>query len=221
MKVYLSGVLKRTEVKEIPKISDLILDSGAFTFFSSGTCVDWIEYLKRYAAFINRHKVEHFFELDIDKLVGYEKVLEFRRRLEDGTGRQCIPVWHKSRGKEAFLEMCEDYSYVAIGGIASKEIMPRQHSAFPWFIREAHRRGARIHGLGYTNAAGMARYHWDSVDSTSWVSGCKYGHYYQFDGTSIRYRDLPEGKRLKNSTEAAAYSLNEWAKFQKYASKHL
>lgn len=67
----------------IPCINKFLLDSGAFTFFTAGQHVDWNDYVKRYIDFINRNKVDMFFELDIDPLVGYPKVLEFR---EDRTG---------------------------------------------------------------------------------------------------------------------------------------
>ena len=94
---------KRIE-KYIPLMKDFLLDSGAFTFFSSGKTVNWEEYVDKYADFINRNNVKHFFELDIDKLIGYENVLKLRKRLELETGKQCIPVWHKPRGKEEFLK---------------------------------------------------------------------------------------------------------------------
>lgn len=75
----------------IPRSKKFLLDSGAFTFFSKGGCADWEKYIKRYASFINRNNIELFFELDIDKLVGYEKVLFYRKKLEDMTGKPVIP----------------------------------------------------------------------------------------------------------------------------------
>lgn len=205
----------------IPKLKKFLLDSGAFTFFTSGKRVNWSEYLHKYIAFINRNKVEHFFELDIDSLVGYANVLEFRKTLETSTGKKCIPVWHKSRGKEEFLKMCDEYSYVAIGGIVSKEITPQEYKYFPWFIKEAHNRGAKIHGLGFTNLEGLKKYKFDSVDSTSWTTGNRFGAIYTFNGTTIEKKDRPEGKRLKDARASAIRNFNEWVKFQKYAEKNL
>jgi hypothetical protein len=66
-----------TTEKLIPFFGDFLLDSGAFTFMqNSKKAVDWEEYIERYAAFINRNNVEKYFELDIDSVVGYDKVLE-------------------------------------------------------------------------------------------------------------------------------------------------
>lgn len=205
----------------IPRISHFMLDSGAFTFMqgTSGE-VDWDEYLQRYIDFINRNDVKLFFELDIDSVVGYERVLELRKKLEDGTGKKCIPVWHISRGKDDFLKMCDEYDYVAVGGIVSKEIPPKKYPMFSWLIREAHRRGAKIHGLGFTNLEGLKKYHFDSVDSTAWTTGNRFGAIYQFDGQTMR-KHSREGSRLKDSRAVAVNNFNEWVKFQDYAREHL
>lgn len=136
-----------TENAIIPNCKEFLLDSGAFTFMSKKPKADWDRYIKDYAGFIRRNNVRNFFELDIDSIVGYEKVKEYRNRLEDLAGAQCIPVWHKSRGKDEFLRMCEDYPYIAIGGIVTKEISKEQYPFFSWFISEAHKKSARYMGL--------------------------------------------------------------------------
>lgn len=205
----------------IPYLKHFLLDSGAFTFFTSGKKVDWDDYVDRYAEFIKEFDVKDFFELDIDPLVGYKRVLELRERLETKAERPCIPVWHKSRGKAEFLKMCDAYDYVAIGGIVSKEIKPPEYKYFPWFIEQAHRRGAKIHGLGFTNLEGMVKYHFDSVDSTSWTTGNRFGAIYQFDGRTMRKHGKPDGMRLSDARTAAVHNFNEWVKFQKYAERYL
>ena len=212
---------KFTEDVVIPQVSKFLLDSGAFSFFSGGKGTNWDEYLRDYADFINRNKVDRFFELDIDSLVGYDKVLQMRRELERMTDKPCIPVWHKSRGKEAFIQMCKDYDYVSIGGIVSKEITKPEYKYFPWFIDTAHKYGAKIHGLGFTNLADLPKYHFDSVDSTSWTAGNKFGTIYQFNGKTIVNYDRPKGTRLTDAKTVAVHNFTEWVKFQQYAKTHL
>jgi hypothetical protein len=198
-----------------------MLDSGAFTFFSAGGGVKWDDYIKQYAAFINRNRVEKYFELDIDKLIGYEKVLYYRARLEDMTGKPCIPVWHKSRGLDEFIKMCEHYDYVSIGGIASREITQREYKYFPHFINTAHKHGAKIHGLGFTSVQGLRRFHFDSVDSTSWLSGARYGTLYIFDGQTITAQvKKAKGRRIADYKAATIHNFKEWEKFAKYAEKY-
>lgn len=206
----------------IPKLKNFMLDSGAFTFMTSHKGnVDWNDYLRRYADFINKNDVKRFYELDIDSVVGYEKVLEMRRWLEAETGKKPIPVWHKSRGKNEYLKMCDEYDYVAIGGIVSKEIKPPDYKHFPWFINEAHKRGAKIHGLGFTSLEGIRKYHFDSVDSTSWTIGNRFGIVYYFDGMTMKKQAKREGQRLKDAKAVAINNFNEWAKFQRYAKTNL
>lgn len=188
---------------------------------NSKSHLDWNDYIEKYANFINRNKIEKFFELDIDSVVGYDKVLKFREKLEKLTGKQCIPVWHKSRGLDEFKKMCDEYSYVAIGGIVSKEIKPDQYKAFPIMINEAHKRGAKIHGLGFTNLKLLPKCHFDSVDSTAWTTGNRFGFIYHFNGKTMEKINCPKGKRLADSRKVALINYIEWIKFQKYAENNL
>lgn len=210
-----------TEKVIIPRCKRFLLDSGAFTFFSRGGTVDWNDYVKRYAGFINQNKIDRFFELDIDVLVGYEKVLDVRHRIEELTGKPVIPVWHKSRGIDKYYKMCEQYDYVAIGGIVSKEIKRNEYRVFPKLILEAHKRGAMVHGLGFTNLKGMEIYKFDSVDSTTWTCGTRFGQLYTFNGKTLIQRKRPQGKRISVPKDVALHNWREWVKFSKYAETHL
>lgn len=119
------------QIEEIPKWKMFLLDSGAFTFMhgieASSKPVDWDGYLSRYIDFINRNNVQHFFELDVDSIVGYDAVKRMRVRLEAETEKQSIPVWHRSRGLDEFKRLCRDYPYIGIGGFAIKHIQPSEY----------------------------------------------------------------------------------------------
>jgi len=243
MKVFLAGTApfqELTERKYIPyllesfyyfkdwqvnyiamKTKDFLLDSGAFTFMSNAKSnANWDEYIESYANFINRNNIEKFFELDIDSIVGYKKVLEYRHKLESLTGKRCIPVWHKNRGVDDFKRICAEYDYVAIGGIVAKEIRPEHYKVFPALINEAHKNGAKIHGLGFTNINLLPMYHFDSVDSTSWTSGCRFGTLYHFNDGKMTVFSKTKGKRALRE-KANEHNLDEWIKFQKYAEAKL
>lgn len=211
----------------IPHYGDFLLDSGAFTFCGTGGFneAQFEGYIERYADFINRNHVDKFFELDVDSITGYEKVLQYRKKLERLTNRQSIPVWHISRGKDEFIKHCDEYPYVALGGYvaAIKASDPRQKSyvnAYPWFISEAHKRGKKIHGLGFTQLKLLPKYHFDSVDSTAWTTGNRFGYLYYFDGKTMQKRDVPKGMKLGDSKKAALHNYTEWIKYQKYALTH-
>ena len=206
-------------------MGDFLLDSGAFTFMQNAkTHVDWDDYLRRYAAFINRNKVEKFFELDIDSVVGYDQVLKYREKLEALTGRQAIPVWHTNRGKDEFVRAAKEYPYVAIGGLVGtgkSEYARKYWKYFPWFIKTAHDNGAKIHALGFTSLDGIKQFHFDSVDSTAWTTGNRFGYLYRFTGDSIAKIDVPPGHRIAKPRDTALNNFQEWVKFQKWADTHL
>ena len=211
----------------IPVIKEcdlFLLDSGAFTFMNnSKNNVDFDEYLTKYISFINTHDIKYFFELDVDVIVGLKEVERLRKRLEEETGKKCIPVWHKSRGKDYFIKMCKEYDYIAIGGIVTKEIKPYEFKYFKWFIDTAHSYGCKIHGLGFTNLKGLYIYNFDSVDSTSWVAGGKFDSLYHFNGREMKQVDTGNRKRRSDlSTDPInRHNYYEWVKFQHYAEKFL
>lgn len=206
----------------LPYFGDFLLDSGAFTFMQGrGGSPDWDEYVERYAHFIVKNDIKKYFELDIDSVVGYPRVKEIRRKLENATNRPCIPVWHLSRGIDEYRRMCDEYNYIAIGGIVSGEIKKNKYNAFPALINEAHKRKAKVHGLGFTNLEWLKVCHFDSVDSTAWTTGNRFGFLYYFDGKTMRKKDPPKGHKLGNTRAVALNNYSEWIKFQKYAETHL
>lgn len=188
---------------------------------NTGRQCDWDEYVKRYADFINRNDVKKFLELDIDSVVGYENVLKIRERLESETGKKCIPVWHKSRGFKEFEKDCKNYSYVSVGGIVAGEITKKDYPAFKPLIKTAHKYGAKIHGLGFTQISLLKDFHFDSVDSSSWTAGNRFGLAYYFDGKQLVKQSAGSGQRIGNLRALAVHNFNEWVKFQKYAETNL
>ena len=216
--------IKEWEIPILKNSDFFLIDSGAFTFMSDlSKQPDFDAYLDKYICFINENNIQHFFELDLDSVVGIKEVERLRSRLESETGKKSIPVWHKSRGKDYFIKMCKSYEYVSIGGIVSNEIKPAEYIYFKWFIDTAHYYGCKIHALGFTDPKGMYAYPFDSVDSTAWTLGARYGLLYHFNGRAIS-RISPNNLRIKRSIspkELDRWNCEEWVKFQRYADTHL
>ena len=214
--------IKEEMMQYLLKCEDFLLDSGAYTFLQGRKSVVWDEYVERYAHFIKKHDVKHYFEMDIDPIVGYEKVKEFRNTLERITGKQSIPVWHRYRGFDEYIKLCEEYEYIAIGGLAIKEIKTVEYNVLPFLINEAHKRGAKVHGLGFTSTSYFDRIKFDTVDSTTWNVGGKFGNICVFDEKSyMKKRIQKKGMRCIKQKELMLHNWNEWVKFQKFADKHL
>jgi hypothetical protein len=213
---------KKGYSKIIPYLKDFMLDSGAFSFINSQKAkISWDEYLEEYASYIGETHTEKYFELDIDLLVGYEKVKEYRARLEALTGVPSIPVWHRSRGREEFMRLCDEYPYVAVGGIAIKHIRLDEYKYFTMLIQEAHKRNCKIHALGFTHLTEVRKYHFDSVDSSSWTSGGRYGSVYRYSNGKMHLQKHRANTRVTDVHGIDSFNFREWVKYQRYAEVHL
>lgn len=186
-----------------------LLDSGAFTFlYGAGKEVDFDSYVDKYIEFIKANNVPLFFEMDVDSIVGLKNVEGFRRRIEGRTGKQPIVVFHKERGKDYFIDMVKNYPYVAIGGIAGKGNQRRDYLPyFRWFIDTAHAHGAKIHGLGFTDFAHLRNLPFDSVDSTSWLVGGRYGVMYEMRDGIPRQRCIRKAGCKVNGNKLNEYNM--------------
>lgn len=119
---------------------EILIDSGAHSF-QKGTKVDWDLYTQEYANFIktfDRNNVVGYFEMDVDNIIGYPKVLELRKVLERVSDK-IIPVWHKNRKLDEFKKMCQDYSgkIVAITGFKNEDIKDDQYLMFLKYAKKA------------------------------------------------------------------------------------
>jgi hypothetical protein len=201
-----------------------ILDSGAFTFLNNkkGQSINWEQYVISYGNFIKQNNIKHFFELDIDPIVGLKEVERLRILLEQTAQRKCIPVWHKSRGLDYWKQMCKDYNYVAIGGIVTKEIKRSEYDIFGPLLKIARDNKTKVHGLGFTNLNGLKKYKFYSVDSTNWLSA-RFGTtgLYYFTGDNLKNINKPANTKKIDLQAMNIFNFIEWLKFSKYAEQNL
>lgn len=203
-----------------------VLDSGAFTYMSqvkSGNKVinvDFDKFVEEYAAFINKWNVQHFFELDVDVVIGLKEVERLRTKLERLTKKKCIPVFHKSRGLDYYYKMCEEYDFIALGGLAIKDFSNEEKKKLSVFIDIAHKYNTKIHGLGFTNVSLLKKYNFDSVDSTSWLSGSRFGTVYIWDSIKEKFNKVTKPKNMKTikgfHKVADKKNGKEWVRFGKF-----
>lgn len=171
---YIRGNHK-TFRKIVDNSEQVLIDSGAHSF-QFGAKVDFEEYTKQYAKFIQENdedKILGYFEMDIDNIIGYNKVLQLRRILESVSDK-IIPVWHPNRGIKEYEKMCKEYSgkIVAITGFAGKEVRDDQYIMF---LKIAKKYNCRLHCLGMTRKKILDQVPFDFVDSSSWVQQSIYG----------------------------------------------
>jgi len=165
--------------KSSEHINHILIDSGAHSF-QHGVVVDWEAYTRDFADFIKRNtdnpKIEGFFEMDVDNVIGYERVLQLRKILEEVSDK-IIPVWHNSRGIADYIEMCKKYAgkRISITGFKDGDITEGQYNLF---VNTAHKYGCKIHILGMTRPELIKTLNLgkdDSFDSSSWIMAGAYG----------------------------------------------
>ena len=171
---------------------EILIDSGAHSF-QKGKKVDWVEYTKQYAKFIkefDRPNVIGYFEMDVDNIIGYDKVLELRKILENVSDK-IIPVWHKNRGIEDFKKMCRDYQgkVIAITGFKNEDIKDEQYLMF---LKYAKKYNCKVHCLGMARKKVLDKVPFDFVDSSSWKQSSIYG---RIDGKGKASREFSKVKR--------------------------
>lgn len=195
---------------------EILIDSGAHSF-QKGAKVDWEEYTRDYAEFIkkfDRPNVIGYFEMDVDNMIGYKKVLELRSILE-AVSDKIIPVWHKNRGIDGFEQMCKDYSgkIVAITGWRNMEIKDDQ---FIMFLKCAKKYNCKVHCLGMTRRKILDKVPFDYTDSSSWVQSSIFG---RIDNKGKVTREFSKDSREKvfyeNYLEGMKMQEHYYRKWQK------
>jgi hypothetical protein len=154
---------------------EILIDSGAHSL-QKGKKVNWLEYTKQYADFIKRFDKENvigYFEMDVDNIIGYDKVLELRKILES-VSNKIIPVWHKNRGIDEYKKMCQKYQgkIVAITGFKNEDIKDEQYLMF---LKYAKKYNCKVHCLGMTRKKVLDKVPFDYVDSSSWKQSSIFG----------------------------------------------
>lgn len=193
----------------------LFLDSGAFSFMNSvKDKVNFDDYVAEYAGFINRYHIDHYFELDLDTIIGVKETRKMTDRLEAMTGKQCIPVFHACRGMDGWRRMLKQYPYVAIGasGITAECRWVKNDKILLSLVQMAHENGVKVHGLGYTRLKNIndTTIPFDSVDSSACLSGGRFATVYKFTGSRLISKSIKgqsKGYKVLND-----HNIQEWIK---------
>lgn len=198
---------------------EILIDSGAHSF-QKGKKVDWVKYTQEFADFIKKYdrpNVIGYFEMDVDNIIGYEKVLELRKILENVSDK-IIPVWHYNRGIDDYIQMCKDYAgkIIAITGFRGAEIRDDQ---YPMFVKVAKKYGCKVHCLGMTRTDVLDKVPFDYVDSSSWLQNGVYGNIVGKGKVSLDYskknRNIIFLENYKAGMKMQEHYYEKWKKICK------
>ncbi|MEQ3307333.1 hypothetical protein AAA294_07535 [Fusobacterium varium] len=227
--------LKKLKEKEIEAFfsyidskhcKQFILDSGAFTYLAGNKKnEDYILnntdlYIRDYAEFIKKYNIKNYIELDLDRLLGYEKVKEIRKKLETAVGYKSMPVFHNlHRNKKDLDEILAEYDYICISNFnGQKGTSILKH--IKAIVDYANKKNVKVHGLALTGKSYTKEVKFYSVDSSSWRSGMRYASIPKFDykENKITHINVAKKYRMKSGKEVrellTEYSMREWKKYQ-------
>lgn len=206
--------------KYYTETKDLLIDSGIYYFASKNKHTDFNSYCDAYIDFINSHNFNQFFEMDVDNLEGLARAEEYRERIESRTGKQVIPIWHISRGIDYYKGLVKDYPIVGIGAMSTKDLKTKDYHKLIPLIDYAHKYGTKVHGLGFTALKWLPRLKFDSVDSSSWSTGRRYGVVWGFDKTTGLMRQERPRVKSWDWRKITRHNYKQWRNFQKYVYSH-
>lgn len=209
------------------------VDSGAHSFFGfTGTSTmshhnkkdkeempDPNEYMARYIIWLKKHfdLFDYFVELDIQSIVGIEKVKYWRRRLQrEGLWEKCIPCLHSVDTPATWEETIKGAAsrYVGFEGLRKKQVtLPYKE-----LLKTCYDLGVRVHGFALTNYDILEEYPFWSADSTTWTSCVRYGTFIARDEYGRMKQKIPtkgnyllhgHSLKLHNSQRSKEISLEK------------
>lgn len=152
-----------------PIAKSIMLDNGAFSFWKSGTAVDWNKYYAWVHMWYSR--IDYFIVPDVIE-GGAEENDALLAKVPRFMIDKAVPVWHSDEPLTRFVRLCREYNTVAIGccgphrSIRSKAWYARMKDAFSC-IYVSRNIDVRIHGLRMLDGRALSKFPFASADSAN------------------------------------------------------
>lgn len=169
----------------------MIVDSGLFTMmFGAGkgqvyTLEDLKKYATAYLLYLQRRAFKGVcVEMDVHKVLGLAALRELRAICETlWPVERMIFVWHIEEGIDGLRALVDRYPYIAlsipelriIAGKTDASLAAMVNNLLAVIRSEPKGQTVRVHLLGCTQLSLMRNPYYDSVDSTAWEGGVRWG----------------------------------------------
>jgi hypothetical protein len=183
-KMFKSG--KIDNYKTIKNVSSkyrhYILDSGLFTLMfgslkgkkDEAYLNKWYECLTDYV--INQEYTGTMVEVDCQKVLGVKKAWDYRIRMRDKVPNRIINVFHFEDGKKGLDRLIEYSDYIALSVPELRFIKKKEYLYELANYVKNKKPTIDIHLLGFTEKTNLNKFKFcSSCDSSSWISGVRYG----------------------------------------------
>jgi hypothetical protein len=200
--------------KFLPRI---LIDSGAFTAYTTGKIITPEEYGEWALNFREQwgHKVKslHFFNLDvIGDQIGSDKNLH---KLES-MGLEPIPIFTYGGDSKNLQYYLDNYEYIGLGGLVGRKTQEQLdwiRYCFSFVIKKYKKTSVlpKIHLLGITKEVILKEVPCYSSDSSSWMTCIRFGN-----GKAIGKKRIPKYTESEEALKITIITLkNEIRKYKK------
>lgn len=176
----------------------LFADCGAFSALTHNQVIK----VEAYADWLLKNDGQFSVYPNLD-VKGNWRQSQANQRYLEGRGLKPIPVYHAAEPWELLDEMCAQYDYVAIGGVAGS--LNRNAALIRFFDKcfQVAAGRAVFHGFGVTSWEMLCEFPYYSVDSSSWMIGPRYGALTIFDPIRAKWVKLQLSSRSQVYRHAA------------------
>jgi hypothetical protein len=206
-----SGVLQ-VNLEKLPRI---LIDSGAFTAFTTGKVIRVEDYGGWALAFKKKWeplvRSLHFFNLDV---VGDEVASDKNLKQLEAMGLRPVPIFTYNGSIQYLKQYLKDYDYLALGGLVGRSTKGQDawvEYCFKFVVQRYKETGVmpRVHLLGVTKQQLLEKYPTYSCDSSSWVKCLRFG-----GGDAIGKKKIPRYKESEEALKITVATLR--AEIRKY-----
>lgn len=203
------GIHSRVWNSDEDKRARVIIDSGAFTAFTTGKVMVRDDYLSWAKEFEARWKDKldslHFMNLDV---IGDAEKSEENQEWFEARGFFPLPIVTTGASLKMIRAIVRKYDYFAIGGIVGTDsaefIKFRLDQIYSEIMKEKNATGRMVktHLLGVTTPKILYRYPAYSADSSSWTGPLRFGQ-----GRAAGLNKIPRYKESPEAMQATLHAL--------------
>ena len=191
----------------------IFADSGAYSAMSQGAPIR----IDEYAEWLHRWK-KHFTVYSNLDVIRDAEATAVNQRILEKKDLSPIPVFHTGSDFSYLDKLSDEYEYIALGGMVGQ---PRP-ACLKWSatcMKRTRDKGTLFHGFGMTSRDVIEALPWHSVDSSSWVSGAKFGQLTLFDGRKWfrgHVGDKAEIGKMSNLIRQYGFDPDQFADMGRY-----
>ena len=205
---YYKGQVKKYIDSHQSLYDNILIDSGAFSFYNSGKEILLSDYEKA----IKESSFKHYFNLDVigDAEGSYQNYLKM---LDNGLNP--IPVFHADTPIQYLREYLDRTDFISVGGLVGNNNIESNLNGIFSEIEKINP-NVKVHGLGLTKVDIIKNYPFYSIDSSSYCAITKFARASRWNKTNFKSIDTFEYfqnygiKFTDGSTSGFRYFLIQW-----------